>query len=57
MDGTRKKIIQSEVTQTQNDMHDMYTLIIGYLAIKYKIIMLQSTNPKKPNKEDPRDGA
>jgi hypothetical protein len=55
-----KKIIPSEVTQTQNDRHDMYSLITGYLAIKYKITMLQSTTPpqkEKTNKEDPREDA
>ena len=29
MDGTRKKIL-SELTQTQKDKHDMYSLISGY---------------------------
>ena len=28
--GTRKKIILSEVTQTQKDKHGMHSLISGY---------------------------
>ena len=35
MDGTRKKIIQSKVTQTQKDKHDMHSIISRYqLQIK-----------------------
>ena len=30
MDGTRKKNILSEATQTQKDKHSMYSLISGY---------------------------
>jgi hypothetical protein len=48
-----ENIILSKVTQTQKDMHGMYT-DKWILAIKYRISMLYSTDPKKLNKkEDP----
>jgi hypothetical protein len=46
-----ENIILSKVTQTQKDMHGMYSLI---LAIKFRIAMIHPTEPKKVNKkEDP----
>jgi hypothetical protein len=49
-------ILLSEVTQTSKDMHVLTNKWI--LAIKYKIPMLYTTDPRKPNKkESPREKA
>ena len=54
MDRPRKKIILSEVTQTQKDKHGIYSLIVD-IRCKAKITKLQSTAPEKlGNKEDPK---
>jgi hypothetical protein len=45
-----ENIIVSEVTQTQKDMHGMYSLISGYLPKKCRIPKIQSTELKKVNK-------
>ena len=34
------------------DMHGMCSLISGLLAVKYRIPMLHSTDPKKLNKKE-----
>jgi hypothetical protein len=44
-----ENIILSEVTQTQKDTHGMYLLI---LAIRYRISMIFSTDPKNLNKRE-----
>jgi hypothetical protein len=41
-----ENITPSEVTQTQKDTHGMYSLI------KYRIPMMQPTDPKKSNKNE-----
>jgi hypothetical protein len=42
----------SEVAQSKKDMHGVYSTYNWILAIKYRITMLQSTDPKKlSNKE------
>jgi hypothetical protein len=46
-----ENIILSEVTQSKKDMHSIFTYN-WTLAIKYKIPMLHSTNPKKSNKKE-----
>ena len=51
-------IILSEVIQVQKDTYDIHVHYKWTLAIKYKIIMLQSTDPKKlGNKECPWDSS
>jgi hypothetical protein len=42
--------ILSELTQTQKDMHGMYSLINRYKPKKYRILRIQSTELKKVNK-------
>ena len=45
-----ENIIWSETTQTQKDMHGMYSLITGYLKKKkYRISKIQSTELTKLN--------
>ena len=39
----------NEVTYTQKDRHGMYSLL---LAIKYRLMMLQLTDPKKLNNKE-----
>jgi hypothetical protein len=51
-----ENIILSEVTQTQNDMHGMYSLISEYLPQKYRtqdtIQKLNVNKPKSPSEDD-----
>jgi hypothetical protein len=50
-----ENIILSEVTQTQKDMHGMYSLINGYEPKKkYRIPRVQSTELKTVNKPNSR---
>jgi hypothetical protein len=61
MDGTRKNIIMSKVTQTQKDMHGLYShlLVSTNKLVKkmYRIPKIQSTELKnintlkRPNKD------
>ena len=55
MNGTRKKNMLSEVTQTQKDKHGMYSLISGF-CYKAKNNQLTVYNPKEPRqtKKTPR---
>jgi hypothetical protein len=39
-----ENIILSEVTQTQKDMHGMYSLMSGYLVKTYRISMIYPTD-------------
>ena len=56
MDGTRKKIILSEVTQTKKDKHGMFSLKV-ILAVTLRITMLLSADPERlGNKEGLRTG-
>jgi hypothetical protein len=51
-------IILSEVIQVQKDTYDIHVHYKWTLAIKCRIIMLQSTDPKKlGNKECPWDSS
>jgi hypothetical protein len=45
-----ENIILREVTQTQRDMHDMWSLISGYWPKKYRIPGIKPTELKKVNK-------
>jgi hypothetical protein len=48
-----KNFILSEVIQTQKDIHDMNSLISGYLsAKKYRIPMIKLTDHMKFNKKE-----
>jgi hypothetical protein len=51
-----ESVILSEVTQTQKDMHGMYSLLSG---ISHKIQDTHTTihRPKKPNNEGPSQDA
>jgi hypothetical protein len=44
--------ILSEVTQTQKNMHCIYSLISGYLAKKFRIPTIQLTDCMKLNKKE-----
>jgi hypothetical protein len=45
-----ENIIMNEVTQTQKDIHSMYSLISEYYPKKYKISKIESTEHKTFNK-------
>ena len=47
-----ENIILSEVNQTLKDINSMYFTYKWTLAIKYRIPMLYSTDPKKLNKKE-----
>jgi hypothetical protein len=53
-----ENIILSEVTQTQRDIHGMYSLKVDISQKKYRIPRIKSTELKKVNKlKDPSKGA
>jgi hypothetical protein len=53
-----ENIILSEVTQTQRDIHGMYSLKVDISQKKYRIPRIKSTELKKVNKlKDPSDDA